>query len=244
MSLWPGGLSRSTRDIDLRGFVPHDSDQITKIFRDLCDVQGDQDGLVFETGSIRTEAIREGASYSGIRVHLQANLGKARIPFRVDIGFTDPIVPDAETAVFPTILDFDAPTLRVYPVTTVVAEKVEAIVQLGALNSRMKDYYDLHYISHLFEFDGKQLADAIRATFKSRESRIPAELPVGISNSFGESNQALWAAFLKRGQIAASAPQELSEVLKDLRRFLWPPLEKLADNKAFEKAWRPGRGWQ
>jgi predicted nucleotidyltransferase component of viral defense system len=243
MSLWPGGLSRSTRDIDLRGFVPHDPDQITKIFREICDVQGDQDGLIFETGSIRTEIIREGVSYSGLRVHLQANLGKARIPFRVDIGFTDPIVPDAETAVFPTILDLNAPTLRVYPVAT-VAEKVEAIVQLGAVNSRMKDFFDLYYISQQFELDGKQLADAIQATFKARGSRIPAELPVGLSGSFGESNQALWAAFLKRGRIAASVPQELSDVLKDLRQFLGPLLENSADNKAYEKAWRPGRGWQ
>lgn len=244
MSLWPGGLSRSTRDIDLRGFVHHDPDQITKIFREICDVQGDQDSLIFEMGSIRTEIIREGASYSGLRVHLQASLGKSRISFRVDISFTDPIVPEAETADFPTILDFDAPTLRVYPAATVVAEKVEAIVQLGAVNSRMKDFFDLYYISQQFELDGKQLTDAIQATFKSRGSRIPAELPVGLSSSFGESNQALWAAFLKRGRIAASAPQELCDVLKDLRRFLGPLLENLADNKAFERPWQPGRGWQ
>jgi predicted nucleotidyltransferase component of viral defense system len=63
-------------------------------------------------------------------------------------------VPDAETAVFPTILDFDAPTVRVYQVATVVAEKLEAIVQLGALNSRMKDFFDLHHISRHFELDG------------------------------------------------------------------------------------------
>lgn len=244
MSLWPGGLSRSTRDIDLRGYVPHDPERITKIFREICDVQGDQDGLIFETGSIRMETIREGAGYSGLRVHLQASLGKARIPFRVDIGFTDPIVPDAETADFPTILDFDAPTLRVYPVATVVAEKVEAIIQLGVLNGRMKDYFDLHHISRHFELDGHQLAEAITATFKSRGSRIPAELPVGLSSSFGESNQPLWAAFLKRGRIAASAPQELNDVLEELRRFLLPPLEKLADNKTWERAWRPSKGWR
>lgn len=124
MPLWPGGLSRSTRDIDLRGYVPHDPDQITKIFGEICNAQDDQYGLVFETGSIRTETIREGASYSGLRVHLLASPDNAIIPSRVDIGFTDPVVPDAENAVSPTILDFNTPTLRVYPVTTVVAEKV------------------------------------------------------------------------------------------------------------------------
>jgi predicted nucleotidyltransferase component of viral defense system len=244
MSLWLGGLSRSTRDIDLRGFVPHDPAQVTKIFKEICDVRAGQDGLIFESGSIRTDTIREGASYVGLRVHLQANLGKARIPFRVDIGFTDPIVPDAETAVFPTILDFDAPTVRVYPVATVNAEKVETIVQLGALNSRMKDFFDLHYISLRFELDGKQLADAVQATFTSRGSRLPAEPTVGFSTSFGESNQALWRAFLKRGRIATSAPQELRDVLKDLRVFLGPLLKCMAENRTFEKTWRPGRGWQ
>jgi predicted nucleotidyltransferase component of viral defense system len=206
MSLWPGGLSRSTRDIDLRGYVSPNPEQITTVFREICNVQVEPDGLNFESSSIRTETIREGSSYSGLRVHIQASLGKARIPFRIDIGFTDPIVPAAENAVFPTILEFNAPTLRVYPIASVVAEKVEAMVQFGALNSRMKDFFDLHYISLHFNLDGKELAHAIQATFNSRGSRIPSELPVGLSHTFGENNQPLWRAFLKRGRIAGRAP--------------------------------------
>lgn len=64
--------------------------------------------------------------------------------------------------------DFEAPTLRVYPRYTVVAEKLEAIAALGIANSRMKDFFDLWILSRHTEFDGDTLRRAIRATFGGR----------------------------------------------------------------------------
>ena len=68
---------------------------------------------------------------------------------------------------YPVILDLPAPALRMYPPETVVAEKVEAMVHLGSLNSRMKDFYDVWRLSRQFEFDDSVLSEAIKQTFDS-----------------------------------------------------------------------------
>ena len=78
-----------------------------------------------------------------MRVTLEARLGKIRIPLQVDIGFGDAVTPEAQQEEFPTLLDFPAPILLTYPRETAIAEKFEAIVNLGLTNSRMKDYYDI-----------------------------------------------------------------------------------------------------
>jgi hypothetical protein len=64
-------------------------------------------------------------------------------------------------ASYPTILELPAPRLRVYPHETLVAEKFEAMVKLGLVNSRMKDFYDVWLLSRQLDFDGEALAKAV-----------------------------------------------------------------------------------
>ena len=101
------------------------------------------DGMTFDASSIEAREIREAQEYGGICVKLVAFLGNARIPMQIDVGFGDAVTPAAQIQPFPTLLDMDAPQLRMYPPETVIAEKVEAAVRLGMTNSRMKDYFDL-----------------------------------------------------------------------------------------------------
>ena len=75
--------------------------------------------------------MREDQEYQGQRVTLQAFLGKARIPVRVDVGFGDVVTPKATKISYPTLLDFPAPRVRACPRETVVAEKLQAMVMLG-----------------------------------------------------------------------------------------------------------------
>jgi hypothetical protein len=82
-----------------------------------------------------------------MRVTLEARLGKIRIPLQVDIGFGDAVTPQAQQEEFPTLLDLPARILLTYPRETAIAEKFEAIVNLGLTNSRMKDYYDIWLLS-------------------------------------------------------------------------------------------------
>jgi hypothetical protein len=65
-----------------------------------------------------------------------------------------------------------------------VAEKFHALVSLGLVNSRMKDYYDLWAILGSQSIDESELDKAIRATFARRETDIPAETPAGLTRQF------------------------------------------------------------
>jgi len=120
------------------------------IFRALCQLPVAQDGLVFQPDSVQAEEIREDNLYQGVRVTLMARLGKARVPIQVDIGFGDAVTPKPVQTDFPTLLDFPAPHLAMYPRETVVAEKFDAMVKLGLANSRMKDFYDIWALSRSF----------------------------------------------------------------------------------------------
>ena len=84
--------------------------------------------------------------YGGIRVSMQARLGKIRIPLQIDIGFGDAVTPRAQQGEFPTLLDLPAPYLLMYPRETAIAEKYETMVNLGLANSRMKDYFDIRLL--------------------------------------------------------------------------------------------------
>ena len=97
--------------------------------------------------------IREEQRYGGQRVRLRAELHGARISLQFDIGFGDAVTPAAEWVEVPVVLaGSDRPQLKAYPVYTMIAEKFEAMVQLGMANSRMKDFYDLDFLLSRFSW--------------------------------------------------------------------------------------------
>ena len=84
--------------------------------------------------------ITEDAEYKGGRVRVYGSQGKARVSIQIDIGFGDVIVPNPSTVRYPAVLDFPAPELKGYTMESIIAEKFQAMVKLGDLNSRMKDF--------------------------------------------------------------------------------------------------------
>lgn len=135
---------------------------------------------------IRVERIRDDEAYEGVRVRLQARLGKMRVALQIDVGLGDAIVPAPEELEYPTLLEFPAPKLRAYSKESVVAEKFEAMVKLGMANSRMKDFYDLWVLAQRFEFQSVTLAAAIQATFETRRTTLPASSPLALRADFYE----------------------------------------------------------
>jgi predicted nucleotidyltransferase component of viral defense system len=242
--LWEGDLHRPTRDVDFLGFGDPTIASVTEELRGVCTTVVEDDGLVFLGETIRAQEIREQQDYGGIRVMLTARLGGARIPVQIDVGFGDAIVPGIESATFPTLLDFPAPDLRVYPPETVVAEKLQAMISLGLFNTRMKDFYDLFVLSNRHAFDGATLASAIKATFTRRQTSLPAAVPVTLTAAFAEDaeKQTQWRAFLGRTRLD-DAPNDLSELIDSLREFLWPPTAAAANGSAFGSSWLPEIGW-
>jgi Nucleotidyl transferase AbiEii toxin, Type IV TA system len=220
-TLWYDLPHRATRDADLLGFGPSDTGSMAGVFRDIASVAAD-DGIVFDPASVRVGVIRKDAGDGGVRVTLNGKLANARCVAQVDVGFGDAITPGPTDAVYPVLLDdLPAPRLRTYPVYTVVAEKLHAIVVLGMVNSRLKDYLDLVVIMEREALDEPTLALAIAATFQRRGTALPNAPPVGLSDEFAldPTRIALWQSLLKKNDIVH---RPLVDVVTVLRVALWP----------------------
>lgn len=243
LPIWSAPLSRPTIDIDLLGRTLNRVETIVEIVGDICRADVEPDGLTFDAASIEGEQIAEQAEYEGVRVRLRGALGNARIAMQIDVGFGDVIVPSAERVSYPTILDLPAPQLEGYSKGSLIAEKFEAMVRLGELNSRMKDFYDVWAVSQHLDFDGVRLSDAIKTTFATRGTSVPAE-PESLRAVFAENpaREAWWRAFvrrhrLERGQVG------FAEVVADLVSFLGPVSEALAGGRSLTGAWRAPGPW-
>lgn len=144
------------------------------------------DGVRLDLGSLAVGHIREEQEYGGVRVELVARITNAQVRLQFDVGFGDAITPEASVVELPPLLDLPAPRRRAYPRETVVAEKLEAMVQLGMASSRMKDLYDVAVLARDFDVDGELRARAIRATFDRRKSVLPTTTPVTLTDAFAE----------------------------------------------------------
>ncbi len=222
-NIWYNMQHRATRDADLLGFGPSDLDSIAQTFREIASFET-EDGITFDPTSVKVDEIRKGAGYAGARVLITAEIAKAQCKTQIDIGFGDAVTPGPLNAVYPVLIDeFPAPTLRIYPVHTVVAEKLHAIVFLGMTNSRLKDYFDLSILLERETLDTIVLAKAITATFARRGTRIPPTLPTGLSDefSFDKTRQAVWSSFLKKNGLKQT---DLYDIVANLRGILQPVL--------------------
>jgi predicted nucleotidyltransferase component of viral defense system len=242
--LWGSSGFRATKDLDLLGSLRDEAEVVREVFASICEQVVEDDGLVFDASSIRVTEIRDAQEYGGFRVTLVAKLGTATLPLQIDVGFGDAITPAPTITEFPTILGELSPRIRVYPRETVVAEKLEALVQLGMTNSRMKDYYDLWFMSRRFEFDGPTLVAAIRATFERRGTKIPEGTPIGLTAEFAAdaAHMTQWAAFIRRS--GGEVPPELDVVVEAARAFVLPPAHAALASQSFNQIWTPRTQWR
>ncbi len=243
-ALWFDSPHRPTKDADLLGFGADDADTLRTTFTAICAIDAD-DGVRYETRSMRIAPIREDNVYGGLRLTIPAFIGSARLPVQVDIGFGDAITPAPETVTYATLLnDLAAPSLRAYPVYTVIAEKLHAMVVLGMNNSRMKDFFDLAVIARISALDGRTLVDAIRATFARRNTSLPASTPAALSTEFSSNpiKAQQWRAFVTKAGLQWTS---LKEVVDLLAVFLNPAIAACSLSRGFESKWNPsGRRWE
>lgn len=218
--LWFDQPHRPTRDIDLLGFGSSELAEVAALFREVCALECD-DGMRFDPATVRAVEIRKEANYAGVRVTLLGVLDGARCMLQIDVGYGDAVTPEPERVTYPVLLDdMLAPVMAVYPAYTVVAEKYHAMVSLGMVNTRLKDYFDLWVMFNHMSFDRVLLHEAIAATFSRRVTSLPQNLPMGLSDLFAQdaARQQQWKAFLRKNKLQAPS---LNEVLGELRVFLW-----------------------
>jgi len=244
--VWSPALHRPTKDLDLLGTGAPDMPRLEGIFRDLCAVVVDDDGVTFDPKSVRAARIKEDAEYEGVRVNVTARIGSARLELQVDVGFGDAVTPAAVEVEFPTLLGAPPPRLLAYPRESVVAEKLEAMVHLGIANSRMKDFFDVWFLAQTFAFEGNMLSAAMRATFARRGTAIPDAMPTALTPAFSAdaTKATQWKAFMTRGRLEP-ADLTLAHVVDAIAPFLWPPLEAARDGRELATAWAPkGPRWR
>ncbi len=223
VTMWTADPGRFTRDIDFLAFDQHDQEKLKSVFADILSIDGG-DGLSFDVARLQASPIREEQIYGGVRLKTKAFLDKTQIPITIDVGFGDALGDPAFQIEYASLLEFDPVTIRAYSPATVIAEKFQAVVALGAINSRMKDYYDLWAVPNSVSIEPANLARTIKATFTRRSTEIPGQRPEGLSTHFTDNpvKTAQWAAF--------SESTNLEEVsLKTVTDEIWSWLQPICE---------------
>lgn len=227
--------SRVTVDVDfLLRKIPNTPEQLRHVVEEIIEVETGNDFVTFEIKDVSPIAVVK--KYAGIGVTLNAKIKNTRTPFGIDFGVGDVIVPKQEKRRIPTQLDdFESPVINTYSIETTVAEKIDAILSLMEFSSRMKDYYDIYYLSHKFDFDGKLLCEALLKTFANREHKFTLEQFEQVM-TFDEDDgmQKKWKAFIRK---IAVEMDEFSVVLQSINQFLYEPYKAVMDGQVFEKHW-------
>lgn len=244
--VWADQDLRPTRDIDFLALGPEDHAGIRTALAAICGTPCTEDGVVFDPATIRIDDIRDEQPYVGLRARISCNLGRARLVLQIDIGFGDIITPEREEQDYPTLLDLPAPRLWTYPRETLVAEKLEAMVRLGAANSRVKDLWDIACLARRFPFDGETLRTAIEQTFRRRGTLFAGKRPAALLPGYYEdpTRARRWQELQRQIGTAVDGPARLVDAGEELRHFLGLVFDSLIEDTPFTQSWPAGGPWR
>lgn len=199
-----GVSARQTRDLDLLGRqLSNEPENIKLCFAEILVIPCEEDGVIFDVESLQVSEIVKEGNYKGTRLEFWARLGQIKEKMQVDIGFGDTVIPASILMDFPTLLDLPMPKVHAYSVESVIAEKFHAMIYLGELNSRMKDFYDVYHLLRPEKFDSSVLRQAIIETFENRATEVPKAGSIFLPEfSQNDERQKLWITFLKKSKLA------------------------------------------
>jgi predicted nucleotidyltransferase component of viral defense system len=242
--VWSAPASRPTMDIDLLGRIDNSIGMIVSVVKDACRMDVEADGMSYHAETVNAARITEDAEYQGVRVHVQGSLGNARVSLQIDIGFGDVIVPGPNRISYPVLLDFSHPELNGYSMESTIAEKFQAMVKLGVLNSRMKDFYDIWMLCRTFDFRGELLAEAVEKTFKNRNTPVTVD-PKVFDPSFAldRNKKVQWQGFIRKAKLA-NAPEDFEDAVAVVKMFLKPVAVSLFERRAFRSIWNAPGPWR
>lgn len=227
--------SRVTSDIDfLLQKIPNSPENISQMIEEIIKSPTENNFIRFELREVVPISVKK--RYAGAQASLIAWIKNTRTPFTIDFGIGDIIVPNPQRTVLPTQLsEFPSPKVYTYSLQTTVAEKLDAILDLMEFSSRMKDYYDIYYLSLKFDFDGQTLAEALRKTFSNRMHNFNSERYEKVLTFSGiDSMQKKWSAFARKIGIGKT---EFSQIITSIDDFLSEPYDAAINNSDFCKKW-------
>ena len=232
--------SRATIDVD---FLLRDMSNSINVVEPLID-----EILKVPTGNDYIEMTANGfeeispqRKYHGISAQIIGKIKNVRVPFNIDMGIGDVIVPHAmERKIQTQLPDFEAPVIFTYSLESTIAEKFDAILQRFELTGRMKDFYDIYYLARTFNFDGVKLQAAIFETLQRRGTHYNR-------NSFNRvvslaedvDMQKRWKYFLKT---IKDDTLEFSEVIERIQKFLEPVFRAIVNADELQQKWESQTG--
>ena len=228
------GARRITRDIDILGRAfPGDEQEIIRRITEIAATEAD-DGVVFEPDTVTTVPIRQDDEYHGLRLAMSATLSRARLKLQLDVSFGDPVTPAPTLIEYPQARGDGTFPLYGYPIATVIAEKLSTAIALGDLNTRDRDYADLHQLITRHHLDGTELTTALNNTATHRGIQL---------RSLGEAiadlptrRQAPYTSWRRRqGEVARNHPESFADVVGIVIAFADP----LTAGEAQGLTWHP-----
>ena len=222
LMVWDPTTHRATVDIDLLAKANNSIENISRILKEICSHPVLKDGIEFNSTELILAESQVETEYTGLSARFSAHLHTAKLPLRIDIGFSDKIFPKPAIVDYPALLDFPSPELQGYTPETMIAEKLDAMVKLGLANSRMKDFYDIWTIVNQFQIKPEKIAPVIKDVFQNRKT-VVREIPKAFSEAFYNMPKTLerWDAFLKG---IGHDPVPLEKVIFEIRDFFLPIL--------------------
>lgn len=227
--------SRATIDVDflLRNFS-NSIDDVKELVEKIINTPTGNDYILMTAKGF--EKISPQRKYHGISAQIIGQIKNVRIPFNVDIGVGDVIVPQAEQRTINTQLpDFETPIIKTYSLESTIAEKFDAILQRFELTGRMKDFYDIYYLARTFDFDGAKLQTAIFETLQRRGTsynRDSFKRIIGLADD--TDMQKRWRYFLNN---VKDDTLELSTVIEEIRIFLEPVFDAIINEEEWLEPW-------
>ena len=211
--------ARPTVDVDfMADKISRDRETLTEIFKKIVAIDCDEDGVYFDTESIKTEPITVDKKYPGSRFYVTAHMDTIVHNMTVDIGFGDVVSPCPMAIDFPLLLpNIPSVNLQAYSLETVVAEKFHTMIDRDETNSRMKDFFDCYQLLTQRNLSDETLFEAIKATFDNRTLTYNPNLKL-FSDEFAADKERImrWKAFLKKIKWKDDIPfSSVMQIIKD-----------------------------
>ena len=193
--------ARPTLDIDFLGNnISNEGENIISVFKEICVVPFEEDGVTFNIENITAQNITEFKDYHGVRLSIPVKMDTIAQVMTMDIGFGDIVTPSPVDLDYPLLLDH-LPDVNIlaYSLETVIAEKMHAVIDLADQSSRMKDYFDLYNILSKEQYDGDVLQEAIIRTFENRHTPYNADAAFFREDFVNNQQmQVRWQAFMRK----------------------------------------------
>jgi hypothetical protein len=232
---------RPTRDIDLHGVaISNDIDHLSTVVTTIAAIALD-DGLIFDIVNIRAQPIRDSNEdlYSGVRVHLSAQLATANPAIHIDISLGDHVEPAPDLVTVPRLLDY-SPRIQIlgYPLAMVHAEKILTTLDRGRANTRWRDFADLYSLSRHHDVNGHELITALAAVAGQR--RITMQSLATALAGWPATVQRRWEQWRTHHNLD-QLPDDFTTVCHEVFVFTDPALTGHAHSQHWKAA---SRNWQ